>query len=737
MEGAYNKLLAATEELEKTLGEYEDIFDSPFTEEIRDTVKSLQNDGREKLVDGRLLRLGIVGQVKAGKSSLLNALLFDGEEVLPRAATPMTASLTHILQSERNEIEIKYYSKTDWNKIEEQADRYREAMEPSQASVSSENAGIGLTNGAVGGKQPQKPTESQSACHELVEMAKKRGLRVERYLGKEDRHETDFDRFNNMLLDLVGAEGERTPLVKSVTIRCASGIPNLDVVDTPGINDPISSRSHEAKKLLARCDAVLLVSYAGQFMDSEDAAFFQRRVPAEGIERRVLLGSKFDSAIVDVSKSQRGDLDNAMEDTREQLFDHAKRALQRVDDADGRNLRENDVFFVSSLCGSIARRPLDTWSSAEREAFESLQRAYPDWLDPADTELTDTTRDTLEEIGNLSAVKNCLETIRQDKERILERGFQDFLHAKRIKLSNDLGDLLEAFVGRREDLENAELSDIKEKIASLEEFLDDIRVDIQNAWEGLMEEQKRQVRKAVEDVRSALRDARQGISGAVTTERTRKWWIGRIVSGEDYNTKTVENETAIQEAVYEFKDDIEKHLVSALDEMFSAKFGEAADLKLRTVVANRATNELGKTIEVKRMQSLIRSAILGIRRSAKKRLDRDKRTHQRDLEAALERTRGALTAEDGRENVETLRKLAAQWYGGIEETVNNAVERASQDLLPEIERSFKSEGEQLEKELADREFSLQRYSFAISALKTCADGLAKLENMCGQAIEGR
>lgn len=46
--------------------------------------------------ENRKLRIGIVGQVKAGKSSFLNALLFEGKEILPHAATPMTAALTKI-----------------------------------------------------------------------------------------------------------------------------------------------------------------------------------------------------------------------------------------------------------------------------------------------------------------------------------------------------------------------------------------------------------------------------------------------------------------------------------------------------------------------------------------------------------------------------------------------------------------------------------------------------------------
>ena len=50
--------------------------------------------GTKLIEEGDTLQIGIVGQVKAGKSSFLNALFFDGENILPRASTPTTAGLT-------------------------------------------------------------------------------------------------------------------------------------------------------------------------------------------------------------------------------------------------------------------------------------------------------------------------------------------------------------------------------------------------------------------------------------------------------------------------------------------------------------------------------------------------------------------------------------------------------------------------------------------------------------------
>ncbi len=56
------------------------------TEELEKTLKELQDTNRD-------LKVGIIGRVKAGKSSLLNALIFEGVEVLPKAATPRPLAL--------------------------------------------------------------------------------------------------------------------------------------------------------------------------------------------------------------------------------------------------------------------------------------------------------------------------------------------------------------------------------------------------------------------------------------------------------------------------------------------------------------------------------------------------------------------------------------------------------------------------------------------------------------------
>ncbi|GHS59932.1 hypothetical protein JP0131_09980 [Helicobacter pylori] len=72
----------------------------------------------------RGLKFGIIGRVKAGKSSLLNALIFEGKDVLPKAATPMTASLTILKYAQNLSTQVEFYSQKDILELKNEHERY-------------------------------------------------------------------------------------------------------------------------------------------------------------------------------------------------------------------------------------------------------------------------------------------------------------------------------------------------------------------------------------------------------------------------------------------------------------------------------------------------------------------------------------------------------------------------------------------------------------------------------------
>ena len=68
----------------------------------------------EQKLDNDVLTIGVIGQMKAGKSTFLNAFVFE-RDVLPAATTPMTAALTVITYGPEEKIEVEFYNSEEWD----------------------------------------------------------------------------------------------------------------------------------------------------------------------------------------------------------------------------------------------------------------------------------------------------------------------------------------------------------------------------------------------------------------------------------------------------------------------------------------------------------------------------------------------------------------------------------------------------------------------------------------------
>ena len=114
-----NKIIDIKKAIDKLADKHSD--DIEFVDTIKNisneykfgSIESIENYFNDKVNTDRTLRVGIVGRVKAGKSSLLNSLLFDGKDILPKAATPMTAALTYMQYSDKNYIEVEFVTEDD------------------------------------------------------------------------------------------------------------------------------------------------------------------------------------------------------------------------------------------------------------------------------------------------------------------------------------------------------------------------------------------------------------------------------------------------------------------------------------------------------------------------------------------------------------------------------------------------------------------------------------------------
>ncbi|GAA8902463.1 hypothetical protein VN0944_05550 [Helicobacter pylori] len=78
----------------------------------------------------------------------------------------------------------------------------------------------------------------------------------------ETRIQADsLEELNQKLYQFVGKEGKFMPYTKAVQISLNNpNLKDLEIIDTPGVNDPIVSRETCTKALLKECDVVFVIS---------------------------------------------------------------------------------------------------------------------------------------------------------------------------------------------------------------------------------------------------------------------------------------------------------------------------------------------------------------------------------------------------------------------------------------------------------------------------------------------
>lgn len=279
------------------------------------------------------LTIGVIGQMKCGKSTFLNSFVFE-DDILPAATTPMTAALSKITYGEQKKIVADFYSTNDW---EEQK---------------------ALAAKSIDGVSELEKSKIQAA-QELVEKSKKLGGSLSQYLGK-----TQEDSFDN-LVEYVGADGKFVSITKSVTIYYPKGyLKGVEIVDTPGFNDPIVSREERTKEFLVKADVVVMLLYAGRAFDATDRTILFENVRKCGIGK-VLIGiNKYDIAY------EKGETEDEI---KEYVKEELRKASRECGDATLTEILKNTepipLSAEMALLSKIAEKDMSKITSNESYKF--------------------------------------------------------------------------------------------------------------------------------------------------------------------------------------------------------------------------------------------------------------------------------------------------------------------------------------------------------------------------------
>ncbi|OPG35326.1 GTPase [Helicobacter pylori] len=522
------------------------------TEELEKTLKEMQAEDRD-------LKVGIIGCVKAGKSSLLNALIFEGVEVLPKAATPMTASLTTLKYANTLSAEVEFYSPKDIAELENEHERYvREFNRIVEEEVKKQKEKQSLANRAkegfrnAGNKMFGRNKNTEAAPKERVlsdeEIVKRAERIAKNELEKDTRLVSSHDQYEKMkksgslntknldpriqanslqelnqkLLQFVGADGKYMPYTKAVQISLNNpNLKDLEVIDTPGVNDPIASREERTKALLKDCDVVFIVSPSGQFLTDSDMSLFDRVSHKEGLQEIYFVASQADSAVLSISEVEKSNqhLPTALENAQKALSSELNNIMGALIE-NYPNQREvfekaikNGVILASGVCFSM-HKDFNNQASWERNqkteeyhnALRNLRDAYPDAFSSDDK-----SKESLLFLSNMSAIEERLEKAAKEKEKIISQRLQDYAQSQANNLHSLIVQLLQDLEDEKKRIKNADISAIKEQIVVYQNLSN----EIETGFDGVYEEF---ILHFIKNTRDGLNET---LTKAIRTAKTR------------------------------------------------------------------------------------------------------------------------------------------------------------------------------------------------------------------------
>ncbi len=490
-------------------------------EELEKTLKEMQDTDRD-------LKVGIIGRVKAGKSSLLNALIFEGVEVLPKAATPMTASLTVLKYAQTLSAQVEFYSQKDILELKNEHARYErefnrivdeevKRQKEKQSFSNRAKEGINKFNNMLNRNKSDKeaPKERILSDEEIVKraerIAKNELEKDTKLVSSHDQYEkmkksgltntetldsriqaNSLEELNQKLLQFVGANGKFMPYTKAVEISLNNpNLKDLEIIDTPGVNDPIVSREERTKALLKDCHVVFIISPSGQFLTDSDMSLFDRVFHKEGLQEIYFVASQADSAVLSMSEVEKSNqhLPTALENAQKSLSSSLDKTMEALIQTNPNQQKifekaiKNGVILASGACFSMYKdfKNQASWESKKEEyynAWRNLTNAYPDAFSSDDK-----SEESLLLLSNMGAIEERLEKAAKEKEKIMSQKLQDYAQSQANNLHALIAQLLQDLEDEKKRVKNADMGAIKKQIEAYEKLSGNIETGFKEAYE--------------------------------------------------------------------------------------------------------------------------------------------------------------------------------------------------------------------------------------------------------------
>ena len=441
-----------------------------------------------KRAEEQKLTIGVIGQMKAGKSTFLNSFIF-GDTILPAATSPMTASLSYITYGPEKKLVAEFYTPDEWAELRNTAQL---PIEEGQEST------------AQGSKI--------KAAQELVAKAGKIS-QLDSLLGK-----TKEDSFSN-LIDYVGADGKYIAITKAVTLYYPlEYLKGVEIVDTPGFNDPIVSREERTRQFLKQADVSLLLLYAGRAFDASDRDILFKDVRNCGIGKILVGINKYDINVA------QGETPKEISTATEQALRQAAYELQ--DDSIIELVQETHPIPFSAEMALLSKLPMSR-IQADEVLLHHYKRCCETFEISSQSELYE--RSLVESLNE--AVRDVIE---RDKVEILLRKPVNMIQTAGNKLLSDIQNALTLAESQVKVLEmpDHKLEDREEQLAKAERKLN-------RKIDSLHESLKELIREETYTFKTKAEDALDDVIKA-SEDRAKKinyFGVGKDAAGSDIQSK--------------------------------------------------------------------------------------------------------------------------------------------------------------------------------------------------------
>ena len=189
-------------------------------------------------LEAQKFSIGITGVINAGKSTLLNALL--GKELLGSAVVPETLNLTLIKHATTENAKVFYWSKREYSEM--------------FGETSNEHI-------------QEIPIEENIEVSELSTYTS----------AKSEKKVSQFIKYVELGVDL--------PFLRN----------GVELVDTPGLDDPVVKREEVTKEYVSRCDMMLHLMNVSQSATSKDIEFLIDALLYQNISKLLVVITRADT----------------------------------------------------------------------------------------------------------------------------------------------------------------------------------------------------------------------------------------------------------------------------------------------------------------------------------------------------------------------------------------------------------------------------------------------------------